>query len=93
MLSPGHAGSITRVSKTPLFIRRTVVDEAVADRVAPVAEGKLSQKPPRVSRPCSMMPPVRLKGAGRVSTGGLVPTPGREKILNSPGVRSTPAPM
>ncbi len=93
MSSPGHEGSITRVSKTPLFMRRTVVDVAVAERGAPVDEVRFSQTPPRVSRPGSMVPPFRLKGAGLMSTGGLVPTPGREKIRNSPGASSTSALM
>ena len=82
--SPGQAASITRVSNTPLFMSRTVADVVVADKGAPAVLVRFIQTPPRVSRPCCIAPPIRLKGSGLISL-TVVPAPGREKTRNSPG--------
>jgi hypothetical protein len=85
MSSPGQAESMTRVSKAPLAVSRTVVEVAVADNGDPAELVRFSQTPPRVSKPDSMLPPMRLKAAGAMVL-AEVPDPGREKTLNSPGL-------
>ena len=90
--SPGQEDSITRVSKTPLFIRLTVVVVVVAESVAPAALVRFIQTPPRVSRPDCIDPPVRPKAIG-LRLLSVVPAPGSEKSRNSPGVSKTSACM
>ena len=90
MSSPGQAGSITRVSNTPLCVSRTIVDEAVAESGAPEALVSLIQTPPRLLTPAVMAPPILVKATGPIVL-GVEPSPGREKTRNSPGLSTTSA--